>query len=161
MTLQPVKSSRTNGRGALSVRLLCLLRRQTLSGNHVVLFYPLANAKSDFSQISSGVTNLHESAGRTKACEAVLLPPVNTPGLSQLMGGVFTALSPASLCPSLPIHLRKTFHEVAINHPAKRRWQQSFLASPLPSFHQKTARSAASVISQPHARPAYLTALTR
>lgn len=45
------------------------------SGNHVVLFYPLPNAKSDFSQISSGVTNFHESAGRTKVCEALLLLP--------------------------------------------------------------------------------------
>lgn len=54
----------------------------SLSAGHVVLFYPRL---SDFSQISSGVTNLHESAGRTKVCGAVPLPSLNTPALSQLM----------------------------------------------------------------------------
>lgn len=154
MTLQPVRSSWCFQRGFCVAPL-------RLSGNHALLFYPPLTAKSDFSQISSGVTNLHESAGRTKVCEAVLLPSFNTPGLSQLMGGVFTVLPLPSLRPSLPIHRGETFHEVTIYHPASRLWQQSFLASLLPSFHQKTARSAASVISQPHARPAWLSALTR
>lgn len=50
----------------------------------MVLFYPLPNAKYDFSQISSGVTNLHESIGKNKGLKYLSPPFCGKQGLSDI-----------------------------------------------------------------------------